>query len=181
MKRRKFIKQSAAAGAAVFLTSHFSRLTGQQSANDKVVLAVAGLRGRGSRLAQEFTEIPGCEVKYLVDVDNRYFDPLNEKVTGIQGSKPINLRDYRKALDDNDIDALIIATPDHWHAPMAIDAVKAGKHVYVEKPCSHNPREGELLVEAMKKIWQAYSNGQPETLNECNQTNDKGNIRRYHR
>ncbi len=151
MERRSFIKQSSAAGAAVLLSPGVPGLINPLGANDKVVIAVAGLRSRGAQLSHEFSTIPGCEIKYLVDVDSRYFSPLSEEVKENQGTKPQNISDYRKALDDKDIDALVIATPDHWHAPMAIDAVKAGKNVYVEKPCSHNPREGELLVEATKR------------------------------
>src|SRR5207253_4636260 len=72
-------------------------------------------------------------------------------IAQVQGKSPKGLGDFRKALEDKDVDALVIAAPDHWHTPAALLALQAGKHVYVEKPCGHNPREGELLVEAQRK------------------------------
>jgi predicted dehydrogenase len=151
MKRRQFIRRTGAAGAGVVMAPHFIPLVNRVGANDTVVVAVAGIHSRGAQLSEEFASLPGCEIRYLIDVDSRYFDTVSEKVVQLQGTVPKTMTDYRRALDDSDIDALIIATPDHWHAPMAIESVKAGKHVYVEKPCSHNPREGELLVEAFRK------------------------------
>ncbi|MBI9016777.1 MAG: Gfo/Idh/MocA family oxidoreductase [Phycisphaerae bacterium] len=148
INRRYFIKTAGAAGLA--LAAGNNKLFGADP-SDKVVVAVIGIHSRGKQLAQEFASDKNCEVKYVVDVDSRYLDSAVETVEKAQGKKPAKLKDFRKALADKDIDAVVIATPDHWHAPMAIEALKAGKHVYVEKPCSHNPAEGELLIAAQKK------------------------------
>jgi predicted dehydrogenase len=121
------------------------------SANGKVVLAVVGIRSRGKELIGHFGGVQDCVIKYVVDVDARYLGDAAKKAEEKQGSRPEELRDFRVALADKDVDGIVIATPDHWHAPMSIEALKAGKHVYVEKPCGHNPKEGELLVAAAKK------------------------------
>ena len=110
-----------------------------------------GVNARGLALAQNFAYQKNCEVIYISDVDSRAMDKCVDVVKKIQDSAPTGAADFRKALDDKALDAMIIATPDHWHAPAAILSCKAGKHVYVEKPCSHNPHEGELLVAAAKK------------------------------
>lgn len=148
--RRHFLKTSAIAAGGASVLSLSQRGYGF-SANDKVGIAVAGIRSRGKKLAQKFAAIDNVEIKYLVDVDNRYFADALNAVKPLQEKVPETLEDYRKVLNDKDVDALVIATPDHWHAPMAIEAVKAGKHVYVEKPHAHNPREGEMLVQACKR------------------------------
>jgi len=149
INRRDFLKSSIATGVGVTLLGQ-ARLHAQ-SPNNRIVLAIAGIHGRGSALAQQFTALPGCRIGSVIDVDSRYLDKAATEIEKMQGSRPKTFKDFRKALDDRDIDSLVVATPDHWHAPMAIEAVKAGKHVYVEKPCSHNCREGELLVEASHK------------------------------
>ena len=79
-------------------------------------------------------------------------------------SLPVAEKDFRKILEQKDVDAITIATPDHWHTPMAIAGLQAGKHVYVEKPCSHNPAEGELLVQAQQKYRQAGADGHAATF-----------------
>ena len=113
--------------------------------------------GRGNALAQSFARIAGSEVTYICDVDSRAVTKtiaaVSESRNGssLQQRRPTGVTDVRRVLDDPDVDALVIAAPDHWHAPATIMALQAGKHVYVEKPCSHNAREGELLVEAQRK------------------------------
>jgi predicted dehydrogenase len=149
VNRRDFLKTSVAAGIGATVLGQTSSYG--QSPSDRVALAIAGVHGRGTDLARQFTALPGCRIHALIDVDSRYLDKAVADVEKMQGSRPIAMRDFRKALEDRQIDALVVATPDHWHAPMAIEALKAGKHVYVEKPCSHNCREGELLVEASRK------------------------------
>ncbi len=101
--------------------------------------------------AEEFARLKGAEVAYVCDVDRQRAERAAEAVSKAGGRTPKAVEDFRKILDDKAVDALIIATCNHWHAPAAILACAAGKHVYVEKPCSHNPREGELLVEAARK------------------------------
>jgi predicted dehydrogenase len=116
-----------------------------------------GVNGRGNALAQSFARIAGSEVTYICDVDSRAVTKtiaaVSESRNGssLQQRRPTGVTDVRRVLDDPDVDALVIAAPDHWHAPATIMALQAGKHVYVEKPCSHNAREGELLVEAQRK------------------------------
>jgi predicted dehydrogenase len=110
--------------------------------------------GRGSHLAATLATLPGVHVAYVCDVDQRNVPKAIESVSkqlrdGL--ALPKGVGDFRRILDDRDVDALVVATPDHWHAPAAILACSAGKHVYVEKPCSHNAREGELLVQATRK------------------------------
>lgn len=148
--RRHFVGSSLSAGAALAFMSRESLRAAETPAN-KIVLGVAGIHGRGLELINKFAAVPGVEIKYVIDVDKRYLPKAVETATKAQGKAPQTENDFRKALEDKDLDGLIVATPDHWHAPMAILAAKAGKHVYVEKPCSHNPREGEILVEVAKK------------------------------
>ena len=157
ISRRQFVSSTLTAGAAIALMPRLS-LHAAASPGNKVVLAVAGVRtgapgtsGRGIELMNKFTALPGVEFKYVIDVDRRSLGHAAALTEKAQGHAPKQETDFRRVLEDKDVDGLLIATPDHWHAPMAILAAKAGKHVYVEKPCSHNPREGEILVEVAKK------------------------------
>ena len=136
--RRTFLSTSAGVGASLL-----SRGVG---ANDTVNVAVMGVNGRGAVLAKAFAAQTGANVTHICDVDSMVADKVAAEVVG---SKAIT--DFRRTLESSDVDALAIAAPDHWHAPAAILALQAGKHVYLEKPCSHNPREGEILVEAARK------------------------------
>jgi predicted dehydrogenase len=118
-------------------------------------LAVVGTGGRGTELARLFAQTADVAVTYVCDVDEsrmnaaaKAVEPVAKKV---DVAAPKTVADFRKILDDKAVDAVVIATCNHWHAPAAILACTAGKHAYVEKPCSHNPREGELLVEAARK------------------------------
>ncbi|MEI7910811.1 MAG: Gfo/Idh/MocA family oxidoreductase [Verrucomicrobiota bacterium] len=149
LSRRRFVTSSLATGAALaFLPREMARAAAAPS--NKIVLAVAGIHGRGLELINKFAAIPGVEFKYVVDVNRDYLPKAVKATEKAQGHAPQTETDFRRVLEDKEVDALIVATPDHWHAPMATLAVKAGKHVYVEKPCSHNPREGEILVEVAK-------------------------------
>src|SRR5687768_2296324 len=118
-------------------------------ASEKIVIGVMGM-SRGLDVANGFASLPGAVVKYVCDVDDERVSKAAAAVEGRQGSRPEGVKDFRKILDDPTVDALAIATPDHWHAPAAILACAAGKHVYVEKPCCHNPREGETMVAAAR-------------------------------
>ncbi|MHC5137143.1 MAG: Gfo/Idh/MocA family protein [Planctomycetota bacterium] len=149
INRRDFNKLSSLTGLG--LVAGGSSAIMASSANSKVVLAVAGIHSRGLDLTQKFSGLNNCSIKYVIDVDNRYLPKAADAAEENQGKRPLEIKDFRKALDDKNVDGLIIATPEQWHAPMAIEAVKAGKHVYVEKPCSHNPAEGEMLIKAEKK------------------------------
>lgn len=152
MKRRQFVNTIAAAGASTSLFANPTFSIFKDGAPlRKITVAIMGIRSRGNALAQVFAAQPDCEIAYLCEVDERYFEKTLKAIAPFQDRKPKLEKDIRKVLEDKDLDALVIAAPDHWHAPAAIMACQAGKHVYVEKPCSHNPREGELLVEAARK------------------------------
>lgn len=142
MNRRYFFLSAAAVGAATARRA--------VAASDKVNLAFIGVGGRGRSLVDSFQKLPEVNIAHLVDADQasleRTLPRLNEK--GIK--PPLTSGDMRRAFDRSDIDAVVIATPDHWHTPAALLACEAGKDVYVEKPCSHNIREGRLLVNAAR-------------------------------
>ena len=120
-------------------------------ANERLKVGVMGVNSRGDALATNFALQKNCEVLYISDVDSRAADKCAAKVAEIQGKKPRLAPDFRKALENKDLEALVVAAPDHWHAPAAILACQAGKHVYLEKPSSHNPHEGELIIAAAEK------------------------------
>ena len=150
MKRRKFVQTVSAAGLGLAAPGVRSWVFGR-SASEKVVVAVMGLNGRGTVLAKVFARTPNATVGYVCDVDSVVLAKAAAAVGGLQPSPPKAIADFRRALDDKSVDALVIAAPDHWHTPAAILALQSGKHVYVEKPCGHNAREGELIVEAQRK------------------------------
>jgi len=121
------------------------------SANERVRLAVVGIHGRGGQLSQKFAARPDCEVAYLCDVDESLFSTYVPQIERIQGRVPKVTGDFRRALDDKSVDAIVVATPDHWHALATIWGCQAGKDVYVEKPVSHSPWEGRKMVEAARR------------------------------
>ena len=149
MKRRRFVKTVSSAGLGLIAAR--APLFAKGSPSEKVVVAIMGLNGRGSVLANVFAKSPNATVAAVCDVDSTVLAKAVAAVAKAQTTSPKPLADFRRALDDKSIDALVIAAPDHWHAPAAILAMSAGKHVYLEKPCGHNAREGELLVEAQRK------------------------------
>ena len=154
MDRRGFLKTTTAAGLGAMAASPgvapFLRFGGSPS--EKVVVAVLGVNGRGVVHAQNFAKLPNSEVAYICDVDANVVAKGVNAVTKAPGVKtPRVVSDFRRILDDPSVDALAMATPDHWHAPMTLLAMQAGKHVFLEKPCGHNPREDELLMEAARK------------------------------
>lgn len=154
--RRKFIKQVSAgsglmlAGGVLpaFSAQSYRRIVG---ANETIRVSVMGVNSRGNALARNFAAQDRCDVTYICDVDSR---AIEKCVTGLKDRQtlaPKGIGDFRQSLEDPEVDVLVIAAPDHWHAPAALLAMQAGKNVYIEKPCSHNPREGEILVEAQKR------------------------------
>ena len=149
--RRDFLKSSAAgAGVLICGTSSTSRVFG---ANDRLRVAVVGVNGRGTAHISGYLEQPGVEIAYLVDPDQTVLDQrlksLEQKIQGKFTCKGV--ADVRKALEDKTLDAISIASPNHWHSLMTIWAAQAGKHVYVEKPMSHDIAEGRVAWEAQKK------------------------------
>jgi predicted dehydrogenase len=155
MNRRTFLQRSLAAAAALSASS-YARVRG---ANDSVRVAVAGLNGRGESHVGAFAGIPGVEVAYLVDPDRRTFGPRLRQIEKAGGRKPETVQDVRRALEDRNLAAISIATTNHWHALMTIWACEAGKDVYVEKPCSHNVREGRIAVETARRMKRIVQHG----------------------
>ena len=121
------------------------------SANERIQFAVVGIRSRGNALSQAINAVPNCDISWICDVDDTIIEEHKVFHQETIGYVPKVEKDFRKLVQKSDIDVIAIATPEHWHAPMAIMAMMAGKHVYVEKPCSHNPWENEMLVEAQLK------------------------------
>jgi predicted dehydrogenase len=151
MNRRTFIKDSLAQGATLALLGGSIPVFTNGLPSEKITIAAIGVNSRGGAVAKNFARQENCEVAYICDVDSRAAEKSASEIEAIQKKRPQILKDFRKALEDKSLDAVLIATPDHWHAPASILACAAGKHVYVEKPCSHNPREGELLIKAARK------------------------------
>jgi predicted dehydrogenase len=136
-----------------FLPSDARAATRIQGANDRLVLASIGVRGQGNSLKRGFAKLKNVEIKTLADVDlNLEPERVNDKaLADVATFKPNFVQDFRRVLDDKDVDGVIIATPNHWHALMTVMALQAGKHVYVEKPSSYTVWEGRQEVEATKK------------------------------
>jgi predicted dehydrogenase len=151
--RRDFIKTSAAAGLGVAIGANRPGplFAFGGSPNEKVRVAVIGVNGRGVVHAQNFAKLAHSEVAYICDVDSNVIGKAVKAAGASQTAAIKVIGDFRRALDDKTVDAISIAAPDHWHAPMALLAMKAGKHVYLEKPSGHDPHEDELLMEAVKK------------------------------
>jgi predicted dehydrogenase len=118
---------------------------------DRVSIALMGVRGRGQDLARWFGALPDVDFAYVCDVDQSVVEPAYKIIEEARGKRPPLISDIRRALDDKSLDAVVMATPLHWHAPGTILACEAGKDVYVEKPASHNVREGRLMVEAARR------------------------------
>lgn len=154
--RRDFIKKSITGTAALSLGGVLPAFTAKSygnilGANDRIKVSMMGVNARGLALAQNFASQPNTEILYVADVDSRAIEKCNAAVEKITGKVPKSAGDFRRTLEDKEVDVLVVAAPDHWHAPAAILACQAGKDVYLEKPASHNPNEGELLLKAASK------------------------------
>ncbi|GAB2551935.1 Gfo/Idh/MocA family protein [Spirosoma aerophilum] len=155
--RRKFIKTVAAGSAGVvvggtaygFSAKSYNRIIG---ANELVRVATIGVNSRGNSMGATIAGQKFAEVGTVCDVDERAIPKAIQTILKTkQTLKPTSEKDCRRVMEDKSIDAIYIATPDHWHAPLTIMGCQAGKHVYVEKPLSHNPREGEMAIAAARK------------------------------
>ncbi len=144
--RRTFLSKTAAASAL----STFA-ISKAQSANETFTLGIMGVGGRGTWLARAFSRLDHVNFAYVCDVNLERAEKSAYQIEEITGKAPKAVQDYRAMLDDPQVDAVINATPDHWHAPGTIFACQAGKHVYTEKPASHNLWEGRKMVEAARK------------------------------
>jgi predicted dehydrogenase len=149
MVNRRELLVGAAALAVRANAKSYGQILG---ANSRLNFAVIGLNSRGyAHLSALQANKANASISFVCDVDSKFMDKFAAKTQQAMGTAPATEKDFRKILEHKDIDAISIASPDHWHTPMAISGLQAGKHVYVEKPCSHNPAEGALLVEAQKK------------------------------
>ena len=150
--RRKFL-DTAARGAASLAIASTAKSYGQiMGSNDRLNFAVIGLHGRAyAHLSALKDNKAAARISDVCEVDSNTLKKFAADTEQEMGEAPKMEKDFRKILALKEVDAITIATPDHWHAPMAILGLKAGKHVYVEKPCSHNPAEGALLVAAQRK------------------------------
>jgi predicted dehydrogenase len=153
INRGEFIRRVSLAGSSLVISPYMASGAAmfKGAPNTKVVMGIMGTNSRGMFLAKAFAKLPNVEVAYICDPDATVLAKTIQEIETINGKKPQGFADIRKLLEKKDLDAIAIAAPDHWHTPAAIMALQAGKHVYVEKPCSHNPREGEMLVEATEK------------------------------
>src|SRR5688500_15579936 len=152
LNRRHFLEGSLAAASVAALGGV------ARAASEKVGVAVLGA-GRGAGLAQQFATLPDSQVVAVCEVDEGRGNALAERIGSLQGNTPPVVTDFRTLLDRADVDALAVATPDHWHAPVTIMACLAGKDVYVEKPASHNIKEGRLAesgrASCRERMWRA--------------------------
>jgi predicted dehydrogenase len=145
MNRRRFLQSAPLAAAPAFAQSPAG--TSPSAPSDRVRVAVIGCGGMGRNDLRDFQRQPDAEVVAVCDV----YAPSAELARQLAGGKAQIYGDYRRILERKDIDAVVVATPDHWHALMEIDACAAGKDVYTEKPLSHSVREGRLMVEAARR------------------------------
>lgn len=168
ISRRDFISRGAKTAASVVVAGSLMNAMKPENvigANNRINMAVIGIRSRGKSHYREWAKIPGVHVKTLCDVDEKLFPERVKALTKLQGKEPTTEVDLRKVLEDKDIDAVSIATTDHWHALATIWACQAGKHVYVEKPTSHNIWEGRKMVEAARKYNRVVSVGMQNRSN----------------
>ncbi|MDD4729958.1 MAG: Gfo/Idh/MocA family oxidoreductase [Dysgonamonadaceae bacterium] len=162
--RREFIKNVAIGTAAVSMGSALPSFRAKSyknivRANDRIRMAAIGVNARGTALSKGFADEKGCEISHVCDVDSRAIAKCVKAIKDITGNTPKEERDIRKLLESKDFDAVIVATPEHWHAPGALMALKAGKHVYLEKPTAHNPAENEILMQAVPKYNRVIQTG----------------------
>lgn len=155
--RRKFIKNVAVSSTAIAIGGVASGMSAKSygniiGANDRIHVALIGVHSRGKSMAGTFAAQKNTNVACICDVDKRTIPVAIKAARDINPAvTPKGEKDCRKVVEDKSIDAIYIATPDHWHAPLTIMGCQAGKHVYVEKPLSHNPHEGELAIKAARK------------------------------
>jgi predicted dehydrogenase len=155
LTRRQFLQRSNGTGLGI--AAGLTLLNNPASvratpANDKISMAIVGCAGRGNALARGFASRDDCEITYFADVNSAMYDKHAQPIANCQGGKmPKFVQDFRKALDDPALDAIIVATPTHWHAPATVWGCQAGKDVYVEKPLCHNAWEGQQMVKAARK------------------------------
>ena len=158
--RRNFL-QMAVGGAAAAHARPISAATsrGVLGANDRVRVGLIGCGSRGNQVSRDWMKHPDSVFVAACDAYKERLDQTVERIAGVQGTSPEAYEDYRRILDRKDVDAVFIATPDHWHSPMTVDACAAGKDVYVEKPASHNIVEGRTAVKAARDPRRSWTGG----------------------
>jgi predicted dehydrogenase len=139
-----------------FSAKSYSRIIG---ANERIMVSIMGVNGRGTELAPNFARQADGEVAHICDVDPRAIGKCIQKLSTIQEKTPKGFGDFRRSLEQKEIDVLVVSAPDHWHAPAALLAMQAGKNVYLEKPCSHNPWEGGVLIKAAARYGKSVQMG----------------------
>jgi predicted dehydrogenase len=161
--RRKFLKQTGAVVAASALTPFVaSDLHAGISQNDKIAVALIGCKGMGNYNLTDHLKVEGVECAALCDVDENILNQRAKEITDLTGKAPKLYKDYRKVLEDKNIDVVIIGTPDHWHCLMAVDACQAGKDVYVEKPLANSIAECQVMLKAARKYNRIVQVGQQQ-------------------
>ena len=157
MNRRDFVK----AGSGAFAIAAAGCAIGDAAPSNRVRLAIVGChaKGRGQTVMKAAMKVPGVEIAYVCDVDSLARDYAAAEVEKLSGFKPKKEKDLRKVLEDKNLDGIISETPDHWHAYSAVLAMRAGKAVYVEKPCAFCPREGEIIVDTWRKTGMVFQMG----------------------
>jgi predicted dehydrogenase len=154
--RRDFMRRSALLSAAVaagtpLVATADEKATKPESANERLKVAVVGVKGRGMNHVGGFNGKSNCEIVAICDCDEAVIGSAMNAVKKVRGEEPKYYKDIRKLIEDKSIDIISIATPNHWHALAAVWAMRAGKHVYCEKPATHNVHEGRLMVTAARK------------------------------
>jgi len=144
MKRREFLKKAAGTGVAGFTAASASRVYG---ANSRVKMALIGCGSRGTHVAREMNKVENVEIGVLCDVYRRNA----ERARKTFGGTAKIVKDFRQVMEMREVDAVLIGTPDHWHAIISIAALEAGKHVYCEKPLEHTVQEGLALLAAKRR------------------------------
>lgn len=170
--RRTFLKGAGALAAytAAGAAANENEASGQAASKSeprKVTIGVIGVGGMGGNHVRQLAARKDVRLAYVCDVDRERLATAAKTVEGQSGQAPQAVTDMRRVLDDRDVEAVWIATPDHWHAPAALLALAAGKHVYVEKPCCHNLREGRLMVEAVRRSGKVLQVGTQSRSGEC--------------
>jgi predicted dehydrogenase len=152
MDRREFLAGASGslAGATLAAGTLGSRAA-KAAVNERITVCVAGVKGRGNSLLNTFARLPTVDVKYVCDLDENVLGSRTDQIASLTGRKPEAIKDFRRALDDKLVDALVLGTPDHWHALPTIMACQAKKDVYVEKPDGHNILEGRTMIAAAKR------------------------------
>ena len=183
MNRRQFLKNSLLTTATVSLVPGLSSCSSPRphsrirGANEDVRIAIVGMNGRGKNHLDNI-QAKGVRVVAICDVDTAVLDRISGYAKQKYNIRPQTYQDYRKLLENKDIDAVTLATPNHWHSLCGIWAAQAGKDVYVEKPISHNIWEGRKLIEAARKYNRIVQAGTADSFQLCHQGSDRMVARR---